>query len=53
MKDTDISKFFGIPSRTLASWKIADKNNWRRKLYLFMRDRLERDKREDNREEHY
>ena len=53
MKDTEIAERFGIPIRTLASWKAAEPKNWRRKLYLFMRDKLERENRAAGGEEHY
>lgn len=53
MKDTEIAKKFDLPYPTLAGWKKAPKENWRRKLYHFMKDKLEKDERLENKEEHY
>ena len=41
MTDTSIAQRFSMPLRTLAHWKIAPSDNWRRKLYLFMKATLE------------
>lgn len=37
MKDVDITRKFGIPSRTIQDWKNTDKGNWRFKVYNFLK----------------
>ena len=34
MKDTEISKKYGIPISTLQDWKKSGKENWRYKVYM-------------------
>ena len=53
MTDTKIAERFKMPIRTLANWKKQDNNNWRRKLYVFMKEKLERESHTKNREEHF
>lgn len=53
MTDTDIAKRFEMPIRTLANWKKQDKKNWRRKLYIYMKEKLEREQHSEAREEHF
>jgi len=53
MTDTEIAKRFKMPIRTLSSWKIQPKNNFRRILYIFMKEKLELELHAKNREEHY
>lgn len=36
-KDTDIHKKFGIPISTLQDWKKRENDNWRKKLYLYLK----------------
>jgi len=33
LNDTEISKKFGIPTRTLQDWKNKNSDNWRTKIY--------------------
>lgn len=44
MKDTELSKRFGVPTRTLSDWKKQKPDNWRYKLYLFMQETLIKEK---------
>ncbi len=37
MKDIDMNRKFGIPLSTLQDWKKADKENWRYKLYMYLK----------------
>ena len=53
MKDTEISKRFGIPISTLSDWKKRDQSNWRFKLYWFMKEKLSKEIGNGNREEHF
>jgi len=46
MKDTEISKRFGIPISTLSDWKKRDQRNWRYKLYWFIKEKLAKEKTE-------
>lgn len=39
--DTSISKFFNLPYQTISDWKKADKNNWRYKIYSFLKKNIE------------
>jgi len=38
MKDTEIHEKFGIPISTLQDWKKRDDDNWRKKLYLHLKN---------------
>ncbi len=38
MKDVEINKKFGIPVTTLQDWKKADKDTWRNKVYLHLKN---------------
>jgi len=38
--DTAINKRFGIPISTIQDWKKTDKNNWRFKLYAYLKATL-------------
>jgi len=51
--DTAIARRFKMPIRTLANWKKEKPSNWRRKLYIFMKEKLEREDHEEKREEHF
>lgn len=37
MKDIEINRKFGIPISTIQDWKNTDKDNWRFKLYTFLK----------------
>jgi len=37
IKDTDIHKKFGIPISTLQDWKKRNNDNWRKKIYLYLK----------------
>jgi len=37
MKDVEINKVFGIPINTLQEWKKNPDDNYRKKLYLFLK----------------
>jgi len=37
MKDIEINKVFGIPINTLQEWKKNPDDNYRKKLYLFLK----------------
>ena len=41
IKDTDIHKKFGIPISTLQDWKNREKDNWRKKIYLYLKKEIE------------
>ena len=53
MTDTKIAERFKMPIRTLANWKIQESGNWRRKLYVFMKEKLEIEDHNEKREEHF
>lgn len=33
----DLTRLFGIPTSTLQDWKNRDDDNWRKKLYDFLK----------------
>ena len=35
--DIELVRIFGIPNSTIQDWKKGDKNNWRYKLYTYLR----------------
>ena len=37
LKDTEISNKFKVPVRTLQDWKKSDNDNWRKKLYNYLK----------------
>jgi len=37
LSDTDITTFLGVPNTTLRDWKKNDPQNWRNKLYTFLK----------------
>jgi hypothetical protein len=37
LKDIELVRIFGIPNSTIQDWKKGDKNNWRYKLYTYLR----------------
>jgi len=37
LSDTDITRLLGIPNTTLRDWKKLSSDNWRKKLYLFLK----------------
>lgn len=41
IKDTDIHKKFGIPISTLQDWKNREKDNWRKKIYFYLKKEIE------------
>jgi len=41
IKDTKINDLFGIPIRTIQDMKNADKDNWRLKVYTFLKNQDE------------
>lgn len=41
VKDVDIYREYGVPTRTLQDWKNADKSNWRYKVYNGLKISLE------------
>jgi len=53
MTDVKIAERFKMPIRTLANWKKQEPSNWRRKLYVFMKEKLEREDHTEKREEHF
>jgi len=53
MTDVKIAERFKMPIRTLANWKKQESSNWRRKLYVFMKEKLEREDHSKSREEHF
>ncbi len=38
LTDVEISCKYGIPTRTLQDWKNKDKDNWRSKVYLSLKN---------------
>lgn len=40
-KDIDITKKYGIPTRTLQDWKNRTPDNWRYKVYMKMKKEKE------------
>ena len=38
MKDIEISRKFGLPISTIQDWKKADKDTWRYKVYIKLKD---------------
>ena len=39
MKDTEISRKFGLPISTIQDWKKTDKDNWRYKIYHYLKQK--------------
>jgi hypothetical protein len=37
MKDTELTKYLGLPNTTSRDWKKADKDNWRYRIYHFIK----------------
>ena len=35
--DTDLTELLGIPNTTLRDWKKYDSDNWRKRLYDFLK----------------
>ena len=35
--DTDLTQLLGIPRSTLQDWKKYDSDNWRKRLYVFLK----------------
>lgn len=43
IKDTKIKELFGVPISTLQDMKKSDKDNWRYKVYTFLKSQTEED----------
>ena len=41
IKDTQITGFFGVPRSTIQDMKKTDKDNWRFKVYTFLKQQNE------------
>lgn len=41
MKDTKITELFGVPRSTIQDMKNTDKDNWRFKVYTFLKSQNE------------
>ncbi len=41
MKDIEMNRKFGIPLSTLQDWKKSGKDNWRFKMYMYLKDTRE------------
>ena len=37
LDDSNITQLLGIPSATVRDWKKTSSDNWRKKLYLFLK----------------
>lgn len=40
VKDIDVTREYGVPTRTLQDWKNADKSSWRYKVYKALKSTL-------------
>ncbi len=43
IKDTKITELFGVPRSTIQDMKKSDVDNWRRKVYTFLKNQNEED----------
>ncbi len=43
IKDKDLSENLNIPSSTLQDWKKTEDDNWRKKIYNFLKDNFNPD----------
>jgi len=38
LKDTEVKKYFGVPVTTMRDWKKKDKNDWRYRVAMFLKN---------------
>jgi hypothetical protein len=41
ISDRALTRVFGIPSKTIADWKKRENENYRKKIYLFLKEYTE------------